>query len=93
MMSADIQLRGLIIPIDWYRDGKIKTIALATHDEQYVVIRPGGIKFDLSRLLRQEVELTGYYDSPPNETTFCVKDLKHLKNPPGRWRDSSRFKR
>jgi hypothetical protein len=92
-MSADIQLRGLIIPIDWYRDGRIKTIALATPDEQYVVIRPEGIKFDLSRLLRQEVELTGYYDPLPNQATFCVKDLKPLRNHRGEWHDSSRFKR
>jgi hypothetical protein len=79
-MSADIQLRGLIIPIDWYRDGKIKTIALATPDEKFVVIRPGGIQFDLSRLLRQEVELTGDFDPPPNQTTFCVKELRPVKN-------------
>lgn len=83
-MSVDIQLRGLIIPIDWYRDGKIKTIALATADEKFVVIRPGGVEFDLSRLLRQEVVLTGDYDPSPNQTTFCVKKLRPVKNPAAR---------
>ncbi len=83
-MSADIQLRGLIIPIDWYRDGEIKAIALATSDERFVVIRPGGVEFDFSRLLRQEVELTGNYDPPPNQTTFCVKNLRPVKTPANR---------
>lgn len=52
-------LTGLIIPVQWNEKGEITKVALSTYDEEEYLITNNEKFEELSRFLRQEVELTG----------------------------------
>ena len=70
-MGREIYLTGLLIPVDWYGNGSVKAVALATDDEQEIFIG-GPLQEHIVHHLRQQVELWGTYDDPVHQTVFQV---------------------
>lgn len=67
---------GVIIPSDWDRDGKITEVAISTHDEDEYLVRRRAKGTELARLLRKEVEVTGWTASEQGKKTIVVKDYR-----------------
>ena len=70
-MSREIYLTGLLIPVDWYGNGRVKAVALATDDEQEISIG-GPLQDHILHHLRQQVELWGTYEDPIQQAVFQV---------------------
>ena len=50
---------GLVIPVEWDDNGKIKAIAIATYDEERVIIVPNTKAKELMLFLRKAVQVNG----------------------------------
>ena len=70
-MGQEIHLTGLLIPVDWYGNGNVKAVALATDDEKEISIG-GPLRNHILHHLRQQVELWGTYEDPIQQTVFQV---------------------
>ncbi|MCG6910901.1 MAG: hypothetical protein LJE94_12350 [Deltaproteobacteria bacterium] len=57
--SGSSKLRGIVLPNQWDIDGKIKRIALNTHDEKEYIIDFSGKGKDLLNHLQQMIEVDG----------------------------------
>ena len=71
-MNEEIYLTGLLIPVAWYGNGNVKTVALATDDEKEISIS-GPLQKNIMRHLRQQVALWGTFEDPINCAVFQVK--------------------
>ena len=74
-MAEEIHLQGLLIPRDWHSNGRVKAFALATDDEQEIVINTP-LPSDMIRHIRQRVEIWGTFEDPVLRTVFNVRRLK-----------------
>jgi hypothetical protein len=79
-MDQEIYLTGLLIPVDWYGNGSIKAVALATDDENEISIG-GPLQKNIMRHLRQQVALWGTFEDPINRAVIQVKRLHPLRPP------------
>jgi hypothetical protein len=80
-MGQEIYLTGLLIPVDWYGNGNVKTVALATDDEKEISIG-GPLQNNIMRHLRKQVALWGSFEDPTNQTVFQVRRFHPLQPPP-----------
>lgn len=76
-MVHEIHLRGLLIPVDWHANGRVKTVALATSDEQEIAIG-GPLLGHILCHLRQRVDVWGMYDDPVLRNSFCISRIQPL---------------
>jgi hypothetical protein len=67
---------GVIIPSDWDRDGRVTVVAISTHDEDEYLVRRRAKGTELLRLLRKEVEVTGWTALDQGKKTIVVKDYR-----------------
>lgn len=67
---------GVIIPADWDRDGRITGVAISTHDEDEYLVRRRAKGTELVRLLRKEVEVTGWAELDQGKKRITVKDYR-----------------
>lgn len=74
-MAQEVCLRGLIIPKEWHRNGRVKSLALATNDEKEISIS-NPMQIRIIRHLRQQVEVWGIFEDPACQTIFQVTRLK-----------------
>ena len=81
IMEEEICLRGLLIPMDWHGNGRVKTVALATDDEREIFIR-NPRHLHVIHHLRQRVELWGTFEDPQNPTVFMIKRLQRQRPTP-----------
>jgi len=79
-MDQEIHLTGLLIPVDWYGNGNVKAVALATDDEKEISIR-GLLRDHILHHLRQQVELWGTYEDPIHQTVFQVNRFQPKQTP------------
>jgi len=79
-MDREIYLTGLLIPVDWHGNGRVKAVALATDDEREISIG-GPLQAHIVHHLRQQVELWGTYDDPIQPTVFQVNRLQPKSTP------------
>lgn len=70
-MDQEIYLTGLLIPVDWYSNGSVKAVALATDDESEISIG-GPLRSHMARYLRQQVEIWGSFEDPLHQNVFQV---------------------
>ncbi len=75
IMEEEICLQGLLIPMDWHGNGRVKTVALATDDEREIFIR-NPLDEWITRHLRQRVALWGRYADVPDRSVFEVNRLQ-----------------
>ncbi|MDJ0857328.1 MAG: hypothetical protein QNI88_19125 [Desulfobacterales bacterium] len=74
-MEEEICLQGLLIPMDWHGNGRVKTVALATDDEREIFIR-NPLDQRIMSHLRERVELWGRYADVPDQSIFEVNRLQ-----------------
>jgi hypothetical protein len=74
-VEEEICLIGLLIPMDWHSNGRVKSVALATDDEREIYIRNPRHLHILPHL-RQRVELWGKFNDPQNPAVFQVRRLR-----------------
>ncbi len=74
-MKEVICLKGLLIPMDWHRNGRVKTVVLATYDENEIFIHNPTQNHIIAHL-RQRVELWGTFDDSQHPTVFQVNRLR-----------------
>ena len=70
-----INLKGILIPVNWDHKGNIVALALATGDEEVYWIENRGPDEALLRLLREEVEVTGILKSRGPKKTIEIIDF------------------
>jgi hypothetical protein len=75
MMGQEVCLKGLLIPKDWYHNGRVKSVVLATDDEQEICIR-NPLPKQLIHHLRERVALWGTFEEADNQTAFQVNRLQ-----------------
>ncbi len=54
-----IEIRGLIIPVEWDRDGRVIGVVLSTFDEQEYRVETSGSAKGIDHLVGREVMVTG----------------------------------
>jgi len=74
-MAEEIHLQGLLIPRDWHSNGRVKSLVLATDDEQEIIISTP-LKGEMIQHLRQRVEIWGTFEDPILRSVFNVRRLK-----------------
>ena len=72
-------ITGVIIPADWDQDGRITGVAISTHDEDEYLVQGRAKGTELVRLLRKEVEVTGWAELDQGKKTITVKDYRLRK--------------
>lgn len=77
-MEKEICLQGLLIPMDWHGNGRVKRVALATDDEREIHIR-NPLDHRILHHLRQRVELWGRYADVPEQSVFEVNRLQYRR--------------
>jgi hypothetical protein len=50
-----LTLRGIVTPVDWDLDGKVRSVAILTRDEGEYQVAPGGVGDTLLSQLRREI--------------------------------------
>jgi hypothetical protein len=75
LMGREICLEGLLIPKDWYHNGRVKSVVLATDDEKEIHIR-NPLQQHIIHHLRQRVALWGTFEDADDQTAFQVNRLQ-----------------
>lgn len=70
-MDQEIHLTGLLIPVDWHGNGRVKAVALATADEQEIAVG-GPLLQHILNHLRERVDIWGTYDDPVHGKRFRI---------------------
>ena len=52
-------VRGIVIPVDWDKEGNALAVAISSPDEQEYVIEQNEKRKELTELIRQEIEVSG----------------------------------
>ena len=75
-----ICIEGLIIPANWDEKGNVVDLAIATSDEKEYLITDKDQVARLKPLLRQEVEIKGFFRTKEMTKIISVKRLSKPKN-------------
>ena len=70
-----INIRGIIIPVNWDAKGNVIGLAVATHKEEEYFIEDDGKASKLISFLRQEVKITGVIKNKGGKKTIEIKEL------------------
>jgi hypothetical protein len=76
--SQLITLRGIILPIDWDKDGNVITLGLSGTDEKEYRIEVKAKKPELLALLQKEVEVTGLLKEEAGTRTILLKRYRQI---------------
>ena len=71
--------RGVIIPVEWDKNGNVVAIGISTHGEDEYVIEDEGKEEELKALIRQEVEIIGEVKRRDGKRIIKVKEYKLRK--------------
>ena len=58
-MIAMINVKGIIIPVNWDKKGNVVSVAIATDDENEYLVEDQSLAAKLKGQLRQAVEVSG----------------------------------
>lgn len=70
-MDQEIHFTGLLIPVAWHGNGRVKAVALATADEQEIAVG-GPLLHRILGHLREQVDIWGTFDDPVGRKGFRV---------------------
>jgi hypothetical protein len=73
-----ISLRGIILPIDWDKDGNVIALGLSGTDEKEYQIEVKAKKQELLGLLQKEVEVTGLLKEEAGTRTILLKRYRQI---------------
>jgi len=70
-----INIKGIIIPVNWDEKGNVIGLALATHKEEEYFIEDDGKAAKLNTFLRQEVRISGILENKGGKKIIKIKKL------------------
>jgi hypothetical protein len=70
-----INIKGIIIPVNWDAKGNVIGMAIATHKEEEYFIENDGKASKLISFLRQEVKITGVIKNKDGKKIIEIKKL------------------
>ena len=70
-----IDIRGIIIPVNWDAKGNVIGMAIATHKEEEYFIEDDGKAAKLMSFLRQEVKISGILKNKGGKKIIKIKKL------------------
>ena len=70
-----INIKGIIIPVNWDAKGNVIGMAIATHKEEEYFIENDSKASKLISLLRQEVKITGVIKNKGGKKIIKIKKL------------------
>ena len=70
-----INIKGIIIPVNWDAKGNVTGMAVATHKEEEYYIENDGKASKLISFLRQEVKITGVIKNKGGKKIIKIKKL------------------
>ena len=70
-----IDIKGIIIPVNWDAKGNVIGMAIATHKEEEYYIENDGKASKLISFLRQEVKITGFIKNKGGKKIIKIKRL------------------
>ena len=70
-----INIKSIIIPVNWDAKGNVIGMAIATHKEEEYIIENDGKASKLISFLRQEVKITGVIKNKGGKKIIEIKKL------------------
>ena len=74
-------IKGIIIPVNWDRNGNVISVAIATHDEDEIIVEGQGLVSQLKALLREEVQVSGILTQRGGKKSIKVEKFSRKRNP------------
>jgi hypothetical protein len=75
-----VEIRGLIIPMEWDARGKPIAVAISGFDEKTYVIEKGAIRQELLKLLKKEIKAMVRIQEACNQNVFIRIESYELVN-------------
>ena len=72
-----IDIKGIIIPVNWDANGNVIGMAIATHKEEEYFIEDDSVAPKLISFLRQEVKITGVLKKRAGKKFIRIMKLSH----------------
>lgn len=82
--NKEVELTGLLIPVEWDRAGNVVVFAIATYDETVHRLLPGELRKEMLTFLRREVTVWGDMDDCKGEPALKVKRFAQTNLAKGR---------
>jgi hypothetical protein len=79
--STMANIKGIIIPVNWDRNGNVISIAIATHDEDEIIVEGQRLIAQLKTLLREEVQVSGVLTRRGGRKSIKVETFSRKRNP------------
>lgn len=73
-----VTLRGVVIPVDWDRQGKIVATAISTHNEEEFLIKEDENSKNMIALINEEVEITGWCRKIKGKKMVIINTCKRI---------------
>jgi hypothetical protein len=74
-------IQGIIIPVNWDSYGNVISVAIATHDEDEILVEGQRLVSQLKTLLREEVEVSGILSQRGDKKSIRVEKFSRWHNP------------
>jgi len=68
-----LTIKGIVIPVDWDKEGKVVAAAISTHDEDEYLIDNDYKGEELLHLVREEVEVSGVAKENKDKKIIAVQ--------------------
>lgn len=78
------QITGLVIPVEWDRQGKVKAVAIAAFDESTYRVAPGGKGAELLGRQKREVTVWGRVECLAEGKTILIERFQMSKSSKGK---------
>ena len=73
MGDEPLTIKGIVIPVDWDKEGKVVAAAISTHDEDEYLIDNDYKGEELLHLVREEVEVSGVAKENKDKKIIAVQ--------------------
>jgi hypothetical protein len=74
-------IKGIVIPVNWDRNGNVISVAIATHDEDEIIVEGQRLVAQLKTLLREEVQVSGILTQKGGKKSIKVEKFSIKSNP------------
>ena len=74
-------IKGIVIPVNWDRNGNVISVAIATHDEDEIIVEGQRLVAQLKTLLREEVQASGILTQKGGKKSIKVEKFSIKSNP------------
>ena len=71
-----INVKGILIPVNWDQKGNVVSVAIATDDENEYLVEDQAMAKKLKRLLRQVVHVSGVVKTEHGKNIIKIKQWR-----------------